>query len=700
MKRLACFLLGICAACLFVPAQDRFTAADPKQVKLTDSATLARNLAQAIVLIRTDTARAVRMLSEVRRQASNQNLNLLEAAASVQMGHIFFNQQIYHRAFGSYNNAKNIYDDVATDIDVTELTICLARTQYYRGNYKMAVSHFVEGLEMARKKKHMVFEIEALENLGLLYNSFQGFNEGTRYYLRAYKLKKNLNDVKGAARVAQILGETYYRKRLFDSSLYFSQLAAADAEATGLKTELYMAEINKAMSMIRLKQWNDAELLLKKISTGVFDNQDENRKLRYEIAMGNLYLSQGDSLKANYYYGLALTKAKVSTFPEMYALIYRNIAECYYELRNFKQAYEYFNRHNTYVSNLYSGRNLANLGSLESIMNAATSKDEARKLGIENELKQSQLFKELLMRQSLERENALMDSIISTEKILSEALSRERYSLERENHYKSQQLVNEKQLREQEQLQLKNIRKNRELLIGGLAITLLLGTVIFLLFRKQIKKNAIIQKQADDMQVLMKEIHHRVKNNLQIISSLLDLQSLTIKDQQASEAVKEGKNRVQSMALIHQNLYNEGNIKGIEAKGYISNLVSGLCGSYNIHPEQVNLTTEVDDLVIDVDTMIPLGLVLNELVSNALKYAFSNRQPGALEVVLKQQADKLLLKVRDNGPGFPAGLDIKNSKSFGLKMIRAFAQKLKATLNIKNENGAVVEMLIAKYKTV
>ncbi|MBL7728185.1 MAG: hypothetical protein JNM68_10880, partial [Dinghuibacter sp.] len=472
MKRLACFLLGICAACLFVPAQDRFTAADPKQVKLTDSATLARNLAQAIVLIRTDTARAVRMLSEVRRQASNQNLNLLEAAASVQMGHIFFNQQIYHRAFGSYNNAKNIYDDVATDIDVTELTICLARTQYYRGNYKMAVSHFVEGLEMARKKKHMVFEIEALENLGLLYNSFQGFNEGTRYYLRAYKLKKNLNDVKGAARVAQILGETYYRKRLFDSSLYFSQLAAADAEATGLKTELYMAEINKAMSMIRLKQWNDAELLLKKISTGVFDNQDENRKLRYEIAMGNLYLSQGDSLKANYYYGLALTKAKVSTFPEMYALIYRNIAECYYELRNFKQAYEYFNRHNTYVSNLYSGRNLANLGSLESIMNAVTSKDEARKLGIENELKQSQLFKELLMRQSLERENALMDSIISTEKILSEALSRERYSLERENHYKSQQLVNEKQLREQEQLQLKNIRKNRELLIGGLAITL------------------------------------------------------------------------------------------------------------------------------------------------------------------------------------------------------------------------------------
>lgn len=700
MKRLASLLLCMCTGYLWLlPAQDRFTGTTV-QAQQTDSALLARDLAQAITLVKTDSVRAMRMLTEVRRLSSAKNLKMLEAAASIQMGHLFYTQQIYQRAFGSYLNAKNIYDDIQADIDVTELTICLARTQYHRGNYRLAVNNFVEGLEMARKKKHPVFEVEALENLGLLYNSFQGFNEGTRYYLRAYKLKKSLNDVKGAARVAQILGETYYRKRLFDSSLYFSQLAAADAAATGLKTETYMAEINKAMSLIRLKRWRDSETLLNQISTNIYNNQDENRKLRYEIAMGNLYLSQGDSVKAGVFYEQALAKARASTFPETYALIYRNMAECYYELRNFKQAYEYFTRHNSYVSQLYSGRNLANLGSLESIMNAATSKDEARKLTIDNELKQSQLFKELLNRQSLERENALMDSIISTDKILSEALSRERYALERENQYKSQQLVNEKRMREQERVQLKNIRKNRELLIGGLSVTLLLGGVIFYLFRKQKKKNGIIQKQADDMQVLMKEIHHRVKNNLQIISSLLDLQSMTIKDTQASEAVKEGKNRVQSMALIHQNLYNEGNIKGIQTREYIGNLVNGLCGSYHIRPEQVQVITKIDDLVMDVDTMIPLGLVLNELVSNALKYAFGENQNGELEIILKQDAGKLLLRVRDNGPGFPETLDVKNNKSFGLKMIRAFAQKLKATLDIKNDNGAVVEMRIAKYKMV
>ena len=199
------------------------------------------------------------------------------------------------------------------------------------------------------------------------------------------------------------------------------------------------------------------------------------------------------------------------------------------------------------------------------------------------------------------------------------------------------------------------------------------------------------------MQVLMKEVHHRVKNNLQVISSLLDLQSLTITDSQASEAVIEGKNRVQSMALIHQNLYSEGNIKGIKTKEYISNLLQSLCDSYNITNDKVKVNTQIDDLNLDLDTMIPLGLVLNELVSNSLKYAFKDGRQGELSIVLKEEARHLLLKVSDNGAGYPEGMNTKESKSFGMKMIRAFAQKLKAKLDIYNNNGAVVEMQITKY---
>lgn len=300
------------------------------------------------------------------------------------------------------------------------------------------------------------------------------------------------------------------------------------------------------------------------------------------------------------------------------------------------------------------------------------------------------LQKELAEHDALERENVLMDSIVGSEKAYSATvtLAKEKEAalnaaLGRENTFKAAELLKEKKL--------------RKIFIGGGVLLLLAGIVILFQYRRQKEKNAVIQKQADDLQVLMKEIHHRVKNNLQVISSLLDLQSISITDSQASAAVKEGKNRVQSMALIHQNLYNEGNIKGIRTRNYIQNLLQSLCDSYNITNDKVHITSQIDDLNLDVDTMIPLGLLLNELVSNSLKHAFGTGETGNLNVVLKSEPQYLLLKVSDDGKGFPENMNIQGGKSFGMKMIRAFAQKLKAKLDVYNNNGAVIEMRITKY---
>ncbi len=312
-------------------------------------------------------------------------------------------------------------------------------------------------------------------------------------------------------------------------------------------------------------------------------------------------------------------------------------------------------------------------------------------LSTDKKLTAMKFFRESEMRSALQRENDLMDSIVNSEKAFSQAVNREKEketalnaALGRENNLKANELGKEKKLRWS--------------LLAGAGVLLLSGISIFVLYKKQKNKNAIIQKQATDLEVLMKEIHHRVKNNLQVVSSLLDLQSHTITDSQASAAVKEGKNRVQSMALIHQNLYSEGNIKGIMVKEYISNLVQSLSDSYNISNEKVKVNINIDDLNLDVDTMIPLGLVLNELVSNSFKYAFKETTSGILNIMLEEKNEKLHLKVSDNGAGFPADMDVKSTKSFGLKMIRAFAQKLKATLDIYNNNGAVVEMQISKFK--
>jgi len=238
----------------------------------------------------------------------------------------------------------------------------------------------------------------------------------------------------------------------------------------------------------------------------------------------------------------------------------------------------------------------------------------------------------------------------------------------------------------------------RLVLLLSTAGFLLCAAIIFFLYRTQKIKGRIIEEQGDDLQTLMKEIHHRVKNNLQVISSLLDLQSLTIGDKQAAEAFKESRNRVQTMALIHQNLYQKGNMKGVEMEKYITNLANSLFSSYHVTKNKIQLNTNIEPVSLDVDLVILIGLVLNELISNALKYAFCAQETGELFIKLEQHEQELFLEIKDNGVGFPPGFNIFRTESFGYKLVRTFADKLKAKLDVFNDNGACVQLYITKFK--
>jgi len=136
-------------------------------------------------LAKNDTAAAIRIYTAARAQARKLGMIYLDAKASLRIGDFYYSNEVYHRAFGNYTQAKNLFINGESDETVAEVTIALARTQYHRGNYRLAVNNFVEALQMAKKLQNKNYEAEALENLGLLYNSFQGFNEGTAYYIKA-----------------------------------------------------------------------------------------------------------------------------------------------------------------------------------------------------------------------------------------------------------------------------------------------------------------------------------------------------------------------------------------------------------------------------------------------------------------------------------------------------------------------------------
>lgn len=222
---------------------------------------------------------------------------------------------------------------------------------------------------------------------------------------------------------------------------------------------------------------------------------------------------------------------------------------------------------------------------------------------------------------------------------------------------------------------------------------LLLGAFIFWLNRL----NKKIKKGAEEKETLLKEIHHRVKNNLQVISALLTLQARHIKDDRARVALKEGQDRVESMALIHRNLYQFDNLKGVNTQEYLDKLLENLLSSYQTDTMQIELNTDIDSIWLDVDTMIPLGLTINELVSNALKHAFKNKSKGQISIALKDLGDNLHLTIKDDGDGVQ---DLENftDSSFGYSLINSFARKLSADLTFKNEDGFTLEMLIHSFQ--
>ncbi len=221
-----------------------------------------------------------------------------------------------------------------------------------------------------------------------------------------------------------------------------------------------------------------------------------------------------------------------------------------------------------------------------------------------------------------------------------------------------------------------------------------LASIIDITERKraeQVTKDSLSEKET-----LLKEVHHRVKNNLQIISSVLQLQTGYLKDPQALSAFRECQSRIRSMALIHEQLYQAGNFARIDFVDYVQRLVKSLMSTYRAGDCAVKLTQEIEAVSLNLDTAIPFGLILNEAISNSLKHAFRNRTQGNISVRLRHAADGAFeLSVEDDGVGLPRELEVETCNSLGLRLILILANQLQGTLEIRRQPGTTI-LLTAK----
>ena len=190
-----------------------------------------------------------------------------------------------------------------------------------------------------------------------------------------------------------------------------------------------------------------------------------------------------------------------------------------------------------------------------------------------------------------------------------------------------------------------------------------------------------------EKEILLKEVHHRVKNNLQVINSILNLQTSYIEDPNTLEFINESQNRIRSMSFIHESLYLTENFSSINFLNYITNLVNNLFHSYQTHDDRITLNLDVAETHLLLDQAIPCGLILNELLSNALKYAFPNERKGELHVSLKEGDGKIQLMVKDDGVGLPKDFDIQNLDSLGLNLVEVLVEQLDGTLEMESNKG-------------
>jgi two-component sensor histidine kinase len=506
-----------------------------------------------------------------------------------------------------------IYEKIALESDSLKYKAkadnFIGMCYYMNGEVEKAIKYYVSGIKKFEKLKDTYFVAMLHNNIGAAYQLRKKPDETIKYYLKALK---GFEEVKDTLWMANLYNNISIQKNelgLYKEELDYKQKAMDIYIAQKDTQMILLTKGNLAHTYFKLGEYKKSLLNAEDYLYSPYNDAGQSARATVLLAYAYTLQKMREQTKSMNIVNEAKDIAEKNGFKEITMKAHQHLASLYEAQNNYKQAYFHFKSFHALQDTLFNQQ-----------------KDET--------------INDLLVKYDSDKKDA--DIIL----------------LNAENELKN--------------LQIAKSNTTKWALIFGLFLVSILA---FLAWRfKNIKaknnieltsKNQQISKALEEKNILLREIHHRVKNNLQVISSLLKLQSQYIEDEGAVKAIAEGRNRVHSMALLHQNLYKEDNLTGVNMKEYFTNLIEGLFDAYKI--TDIKLKTEIEDLTLDIDTVIPLGLIANELVSNALKHAFENVENGILVVKLLEKDGHLIFNVKDNGNGYDENLVAEGKKSFGQK---------------------------------
>ena len=549
-------------------------------------------------------------------------------------------QYVMDSAESNYRRSLQLAMELNDTVFMAILNFNLGTLHLLEGNYASVLPYYDRAIVLLQGRPDgQLYLSKVFTNLGIVYRRTKRYEDAIDIYRKALLLLDPTEDRKLFGELCINTGNAFSALEEFDSARFYYDRALQVVDHTRDKFTYYYASNGLGIVSYEQNRLEEAMLFFRPVASDS-TLSDSNLRITALGYLGSISQKLNQPGRAREYFAAAWSYADEENFPDQTMEFYLQLADFYESAGDQAQALFYLKKHHALASQLLT----------------------------QEVIDKTAEWEERFRNQEKEKE------IISLE------LKNEEASL-----YAQQQA---------------NQRNFFLFLAIVLTIVALFSFYLYLARKRSAEqlraKNEVIQQALADKEMLMKEIHHRVKNNLQVISSLLNLQSNLLKDSAANAAVLESKNRVHAMALIHQTLYQDDKMAVIDAAQYLEQLVGNLEQSYNSSEKRIRLETAIDPLQIDVDKMILLGLIVNELLTNAYKYAFEGLDEGIIELTLKAEQDKVLFRLRDNGVGMRE--KTSGREGLGMLLIRDFARKLGTVVQFRSAGGTEVEMILSRDK--
>lgn len=675
-----------------------------QSIKLSNMLGLKKNIARSmlfegkIAVEREDLDLAIQLKNKAIIYANNNNLKKEEADAYQSLADDFFYKGDFANSTKHFNKAISLYRQIGASYDEAETFSLMANAYQYEEQLELSTKYAKQAIQIKKriKRGHIYKELYYLSYNALLVGNF---DEALAYLLESEKRVDNTKDNYFKMLIYSLLGSIYGELQIFDKSIVYNKKALVIAKKLGNSQSARTITENTAGILGSMGSMEKTAEALALLDGELHYKPGKECNVYYSSMYLSLYctLKQFDKGKP-YYENLLRCNNKDAENNSLENSARRFDVMIHY-LIGTKQAYKAY----PYADSL---RKLAK-----------QRNNKVMLAGCENTFFRvdSAVGNYLGAIRHLQNHKYLSDSLFNIDRSKQYADLLLKYETEKKEK-------NIKLLNSQNQLiHIKSEKAQRTKNITFIGIALLLIIVGLLYSRYRIKQKSNLKLEANQRELdqkntfletlnneqdkllkekewLIKEVHHRVKNNLQMVTSLLYSQSVYLKDDAAKLAINDSLRRMQAMALIHQKLYQEENTSKIAMAEYINDLAGYLNESFDAG-NQIKFIQDIEAIYLDVSQAIPLGLIVTESIVNAIKYAFIDERKGMVKISLKHDGNEhLVLKIADDGIGLPTGSDTIKRNSLGLDLMQGLAKQLNGEFSIENNKGVhiTVRFIILK----